>query len=47
MKEHGIRDAVTKYSGLSDEEPNEKLLKELIVGHYYEAGDMDPFDIEY
>ena len=47
VKEHGIRDAVTKYSGLSDEEPNEKLLKELIVGHYYEAGDMDPFDIEY
>ena len=47
VAEHGIWDAVTKYSGLSDDEPNEKLLKELIVGHYYEAGEMDPFDIEY
>lgn len=47
VAEHGIWDAVTKYSGLSDDEPCEKLLKELIVGHYYEAGEMDPFDIEY
>ena len=47
VAEHGIAAAVEKYSGLSDDEPNEKLLKELIVGHYYEASELDPFDVKY
>lgn len=47
IKENGIEKAVTEFSGLRDEDKDEKLLKDLIVAQYYDLSDLYPFDINY
>lgn len=36
VRQHGIGAALSKYSGLRDEEENERLLRQLIIGHFEE-----------
>lgn len=43
----GIDAAVSRFCGLSDDVLEERLLKQLIVGQYYELSGKDPFDIVY
>lgn len=45
--EEGIGEAVSRFCGLSDDVLAERLLKQLIVGQYYELSNLDPFDIHY
>lgn len=47
IKKEGIDAAVAKFCDLSDDVLEERLLKQLIVGQYYELSGMDPFDIAY
>ena len=47
IKENGVEKAVTEFSGLRDEDKDEKLLKDLIVAQYYDLSDLYPFDINY
>ena len=47
VQNEGIDAAISRFCGLCDSVPEEKLLKELIVGQYYELSQQDPFDINY
>ena len=47
IKKEGIDAAVAKFCDLSDDVLEERLLKQLIAGQYYELSGMDPFDIAY
>ena len=47
LKENGVKKTLEKYSGLSDEDPAEKALKQLVIGMYYDLADIYPFDVEY
>jgi len=47
IKENGVEKAIEKYCGLSNEDPIEKKVAELIIAMYYEMGDQYPFDINY
>ncbi len=46
IRENGIEKAILKYCQLDPGDKNENFLYQMILGHYYEIGEFDPFDIK-
>lgn len=47
IKENGIEKAIEKYCGLNLNDKDENFVYQLILAHYYEIGDVDPFTVSY
>ena len=47
VRQHGIRAALMRFSGLSEETPEEKTLSQLAEARFYEMADAEAADIPY
>lgn len=47
VKQEGIEKAIVKYCQLNMEDAQERLLFQMILGHYYDMSDLDPEEIPY
>lgn len=47
IQEEGIEAAIIKFCELNMEDAEERMIFQLILGHYYEMSELDPVDIHY